>query len=162
MKIISAQQAFEYAKTNYPIFPSDWNISTHFTWNDVFKSELKTDGAPALEIFQNAVKMSVELEKIRIKIGKLMNVHCWFRSMAHNLRLKAQGYKPAMHSSHLYAMAVDYDIVGMTESAVRTILVEEVKKGNLKIRIEANTKGWVHNDVGNPYTKNYTWGIFNP
>lgn len=162
MAIITPEQAYEYAKTHYPIFPNDWDISTHFKWKDVFKNETKEDGLPELEIFKSAVKLSLELEKIRLAIGKPMNIHCWYRSAKHNIRLKAQGYKPAMHSSHLYGMAADYDVSGMTPSQVRALLSLWVKQKKIKVRIEANTDGWVHCDIGNPYTNNYTWGVFNP
>jgi uncharacterized protein YcbK (DUF882 family) len=160
--IITPEQAYEYAKTHYPLFPNDWFVSPHFKWNDVFKNETKQDGLPELKIFQVALKASIEFEKIRVLLGKGMNVHCWYRSMAHNLRLKAQGLKPAMHSAHLYGMALDYDVTGMTPSQVRALLTLWLKQGKIKVRVEANTDGWVHCDIGSVYLNNYTWGVFNP
>lgn len=162
MKIIKPEEAYAYALKNYPIFPPDWNISPHFTWNEVFVNELKIDGVPEFKIFQEATKLSIELEKIRNLLGKSMSVDCWFRSMAHNLRVKAQGYKPAMHSAHLYGMAVDFNVAGMTPSQVRALLALWVKQGKIHVRIEANTDGWVHSDIGSVYLNNYKWGIFSP
>lgn len=162
MKIITADQARQYAIVNFPSFPKDWYISPHFTWNEVFVNELRKYGVPSLAIFENAVKASKQFEKIRELLGLPMNVHCWFRSLLHNLALKEQGLNPAMHSSHLYGLALDYDVPGMTMTQVRGKLLEAVKKQQLKIRIEANTAQWVHCDIGNPYTNDYNWGIFNP
>lgn len=174
-KVISAADAYKYALAHYPIFPSNWNVSEHFTWNEVFKNEKHEYGVPALLIFQNAVKQAQQMEKVRAYLGsKSINVHCWFRSLAHNLELK-KAYEdavakhlpppngmPAMHSAHLYALATDFDVIGMNESDARAKEVEGVKQGKLQVRIEANTKGWVHNDSGNPYTNSYKWGIFTP
>lgn len=161
MKLISAQVAFLYAKQHYPVFPSDWFISPHFRWNDVFVYESKEDGIPPFQIFENAVKMANEEEKARVEIGKPFNVHCWYRSPKHKLRMIAQGYKPATHSAHDYAMAIDFDVIGMTPAAVRAKEVQLIKQGKLKVRIEANTLDWIHNDIGNVFTKDYKWGVFN-
>lgn len=158
-KIISAEQAFEYAKTHYPIFPSDWGVSEHFAWNDVFKSELKEDGLPPLTIYKNAQdKQAPRLEKIRKKRGKPMNVHCWYRSLLHNLRVKAQGYKPAMHSSHLYALATDWDESGVPPQTTKKEITPDANY--YQIRIEKATTTWVHTDAGNPYINDYKWGLF--
>lgn len=162
MKIISPEKACEYAKVNFPIFPDDWYISPHFKWNEVFVNEIRAYGVPPLEIFKNAVKASVEFEKVRVFLGKAMNIHCWYRSSLHNLSLVKQGYKPAMHSSHLYALAIDYHVIGMTPFQVRAKLVEGIKIEKFKIRIESNTLSWIHNDIGNPYIGDYRWGVFNP
>ena len=158
MKIIDYKKAFEYAKLNYPEFPSDWCITPHFTWNEAFKNETKEYGLPAIEIFRQLTLVFAKLEDIRVKLNKPINVHCAFRSRKHNEVLKKQGYNPAMHSSHLYGMAIDFDVQGMTMGAVRGFILKE----GLKVRIEANTPNWTHIDIGNPYTNNYKWGVFQP
>ena len=162
MTIVSAKKAYEYAKANFPVFPKSWYISNNFTWNEVFTNELKAYQIPPFEIFENAVHAAQEFQKVRDFLGLAMDVHCWFRSKAHNLLLKAQGYRPAMHSSHLWAFAIDFSVRGMPDDKVREKLMQGVKSGKLKIRIEAKTKGWVHADVGNPYLNDYRWGTFNP
>ena len=39
---------------------------------------------------------------------------------------------------------------------------KKILEMNLPVRVEANTNGWVHIDIGNSYIKNYTWGLFYP
>ena len=158
--IVTPEKAFEYAKAHYPIFPNDWDVSQHFTWNDVFKNEIKTYGCPPLNIFQVAAKSAIEFEKVRVYLEKPMNIHCWFRSMQHNLDIKIkQHLNPAMHSSHLYAMAMDFDVTGMTIEAAREKILEGITKGMFHLRVEPNTATWVHTDTGNPYINDYKWGL---
>jgi hypothetical protein len=160
MAIITPEKAFQYAKKNYPSFPNDWFISPHFLWSEVFENEIKSYGCPPLNIFQTSLKSATEFEKIRNYLGKPMNTHCWFRSMQHNLDIKIkQHLNPAMHSSHLYAMALDFDVTGMTIEEARTKILEGVKKGILRVRVEPRTATWIHCDIGNPYINDYKWGL---
>ncbi len=161
-KLINVDKAFAYAKLNYPLFPSDWYITDNFLWNEVFVNEKREYGVPSLETFYNINNSAKEFQKVRNYLKKVMNIHCWLRSKGHNKDLIRQGYKPALHSSHLYGMAIDFDVLGMTPSMVRAKLVEGVQKGILRIRIEANTPTWCHTDCGNKYSGNYKWGLFYP
>jgi len=174
MKIITPVEAHNYAVSHFPVFPEDWNITEHFSWNEVFKNELKEYGCPSLDIFNTLLKSFTEFEKARVYIGKPFSITNCFRSDAHNKlllkrytdakakKLPPPNDKPAMHSSHVYGMAIDFNVVGMTPAQVRAKLLEGVNKGKLHLRIEANRPTWSHIDTGNPFIKNYVWGMFNP
>jgi len=171
--IVTPEQAYKYALAKYPNFPSDWNITDSFTWNEAFLSETKI-GCPTLNMFKTILKSALEFQKARNYIGKPFTITNWFRSQAHNQRLldeynmclrkgiKCSHDKPAMHSAHTYGMAVDFNVSGMTPEQVRVKLLKGVKEGKLKLRIEAGRPAWTHIDIGQPYLNNYVWGLFQP
>lgn len=150
--IVSALDAYNYAYDHFPKFPSSWKISDNFTWNEVFTNETNIDGIPMLEVFENAVHLSKLLQTVRTKIGKPIVVHCWVRQIKHNKRAGST----AKRSPHINGRAVDFHINGMADSDVRKKILEM----KLPLRIEADTKGWVHIDAGNSYTSDYNWGVF--
>lgn len=157
--IVTPRKAKIYADHNFPSFPADWNISKHFTWNEVFINEKSAFGVPDIHIFENALKASIQFEKVRDLLNKPMVIHCWYRSYLHNQELKKQGLNPAMHSSHLYGMAIDYHVDGLAIDKIKSIIENNIPK-NLQIRLEKNTTTWVHNDIGNPYSNDYDWRVF--
>lgn len=150
--IVSALDAYNYAYDHFPKFPSSWKISDNFTWNEVFTNETNIDGIPMLEVFENAVQLAKQLQIVRTKIGKPIIPHCWVRQIKHNKRAGST----AKRSPHINGRAIDFHINGMAESDVRKKILEM----KLPLRIEADTKGWVHIDIGNSYTSNYNWGVF--
>lgn len=152
--IVSALDAYSYAYDCFPKFPWDWKVADNFTWKEVFANEILTDGTPILEVFENAVQLAKQLQIIRTKLGKPIHVHCWVRQVKHNKRAGSK----AKRSPHINGRAVDFHVEGMADSDVRKKILEM----NLPVRVEANTNGWVHIDIGNSYTKNYTWGLFYP
>ena len=151
-QFISPETAYTYCYDHGPLFPDNWYVTDNFSWNEVFKNEIKADGYPILEVFQNAASLAKVLQIARIKIGKPFNVHCWVRQIPHNKRAKST----ARLSAHINGRAVDFDITGLTSAQARTKLLAL----NLPIRIEDGTIGWVHVDTGNSYIKNYRWGLF--
>lgn len=151
-QIVSALDAYTYAYDNYPVFPDSWYVTENFSWNEVFVNELKTDGIPMLEVFQNAAKLARVLQEARTKIGKPFNIHCWVRQIPHNKRAGST----AKRSAHINGCAVDFDVTGMTPAEVRAKLLTL----DLPLRIEANTPTWIHVDTGNTYINAFTYGIF--
>ena len=95
--------------------------------------------------------MATQLQKIRDNIGLPIIIHCWVRQVPHNKRAGST----AKYSPHINGRAVDFHIQGMSETAVRTKLLSL----NLPIRIEANTKGWIHIDISN-YISPFKSGLF--
>lgn len=149
---VDAITAYLYAYDNGLAFPKDWKITNNFTWNEVFTNETSKDGYPILEVFQNAVELSIQLQKIRAKIGKPIIVHCWVRQIPHNKRAGST----AKRSPHINGRAVDFHIEGMTDKEVRNRILSI----GMPVRIEDNTSGWVHIDTGNPYINDFKWGLF--
>ena len=150
--IKTAKEAYEYCYQNGPIFPSDWSITQNFTWNEAFKNETKSDGIPIYEVFQNIEKLARVLQYARSKIGKAFIIHCWYRSIPHNIRAGST----ALYSPHLNGSAVDFHIRGESPEHSRAVLLTL----DLPLRIEDETKTWVHVDTGNTYTGNYRYGLF--
>lgn len=151
-QIVSPLNAYLHAYTSYPEFPDNWYVTENFKWKEVFVNEVKSDGVPMLEVFNNAYELAKVLQQARTKIGKAFNVHCWVRQIPHNTRAGST----AKRSAHINGRAVDFDVTGMTPAAVRAKLLTL----NLPIRIEANTATWIHIDIGNSYTNDYKYGIF--
>lgn len=151
MQIISANKAYEYAY-NYGIkFPTDWYITKNFTWNEVFKNENQYDGIPIFEVFKNATEIGCYLQKFREYIKKPINIHCWVRQIPHNKRAGST----AKYSAHINGRAVDFSISGLSDSDTRQAVIN----AKLPVRIEKNTKGWVHIDISN-YVTPFIIGLF--
>lgn len=132
--------------------PGSWLITANFRWREAFVNEVNADGYPSLEVFENVFETAKALQVARAKIGRPFNIHCWVRQIPHNKRAGST----ARRSPHINGRAVDFDVTGMTPAQVRAKLLTL----KLPIRIEANTKTWVHIDIGNSYTKDYKWGVF--
>lgn len=146
--------AYKYCYAYGPKFPDNWYITNNFSWNEAFKNELKTDGYPLLEVFENVFNMAVILQKARTRIRKPFNIHCWVRQIPHNKRAKST----ALLSPHINGRAVDFDITGLSCEQGR----EKLLGLKLPIRIEAGTPTWIHVDIGNSYIKtDPVWGLFN-
>lgn len=152
MPLVLPLNAYEYCYYNGPTFPKDWYVTQNFTWNEVFTGESSEYGYPLLEVFQNAQKLARVLQKARTQINKPFVIHCWYRSIPHNIKAKST----AIRSMHLNGSAVDFHIQGMTMKAAREALL----KLDLPLRIEDETTTWVHVDTGNTYTGAFKYGLF--
>ena len=151
MVIKSPKQAYEWAYVHGLTFPSSWYITPNFKWNEVFVNETASDGIPIYEVFQNAYKLGQHIQFVRQYLGKPVIVHSWVRQIPHNKRAGST----AKYSGHLNGLAVDFHIDGMTDEDVRNAIIEM----GIPVRIEANTKGWVHIDINN-YVARFTPGLF--
>lgn len=158
-----------YEKGNVTQIPDNWAITKNFKWNEAFKNELKSDGVPFFDLFNRIYFSALEFQKIRNYLKKPMNIHCWYRSVEHNVRAYVQsGYSKSVArtktrlSVHLYGCAIDFHVNGMSDTLVRQTLQKGIIEGAFKVRIEANTNGWVHVDTGCPFINNgYKYGLFN-
>ena len=157
-----------YEKGNTTSIPASWYITNNFTWAEAFKNEKPTDGVPFYDTFLRIYNASLEFQKIRDYIGKPMNVHCFYRSVEHNVRAYIQsGFNQKIArtktklSVHLYGQALDFHVNGMSDETVRQKILQGIKENKFKVRIEKATKGWVHIDIGNPFIKNgCNYGLF--
>lgn len=157
-----------YEKGNVTSIPSDWQITNNFKWKEAFINEQNTDGVPFYDTFLRIFNATKEFQKVRDYLGLGMNVHCFYRSIEHNVRAyiqsgfdKKTARTKTRLSVHLYGSALDFHVNGMTDSQVRNKILQGVKEGKFKVRIEANTNGWVHIDTGCPFISGgYNWGLF--
>lgn len=148
--IVKPKEAYLYAYNNGLNFPKDWNITKNFTWNEVFENELKTDGIPILEVFENALKIGQMIQLLRDELDVPILVHCWVRQIPHNKRVKG-----AKLSAHINGLAIDFHVVGVTCEQAR----KYIKAMRLPVRVEAETDTWVHIDLSN-YVENFKIGEF--
>ena len=126
----------------------DWtnpkeHITPHFTVRDATflhafnRLATTADGMDTAKLIVLCQKM----EQIRALLGYPINVHCMYRSPEYNLKIGA----PA-HDVHALSEACDFDCFPhLTIVQVQAIL--EPKLEELGIRMERNTKTWVHVDV---------------
>lgn len=157
-----------YEQGNTTSIPSNWYVTENFSWKEVFVNELPTDGVPFYDTFIRIFNACCEFQKVRNYLGKPMNIHCFYRSIEHNVRAYIQsGFdkKTARTKTrlgvHMYGTAIDFHVAGMLDEAVRKKILQGVKEGKFKVRIEANTIGWIHLDTGNPYVSGgYNYGLF--
>jgi len=95
---------------------------------------------------------------IRETTGRKMTINNYLwggefdeRGVRDNLAPIVKARKSPYWSSHVFAMAVDFDLKGMTAQEVRDWLVEHKAELPFKIRLEHKLKGkpikWVHLDV---------------
>lgn len=150
--IISPLQAYIHAYKNFPEFPDDWMITQNFSWKEAFTNERREDGVPILEIFKNVAKTAEMMQIIRGRLGKPIIVHCWVRQIPHNIRAGST----AARSPHINGRAVDFHVNGMSDK----VLQKKIYNMNLRVRIEKDTIGWTHIDIGNSYTNAMAWGYF--
>jgi uncharacterized protein YcbK (DUF882 family) len=120
----------------------DGNITTNFTWREVFGSIQPNEWKEVtLKMLQNAYLMALQMEKARAYWKRPMRVTSWLRVPSHNERI---GGHP--NSWHMTGLAVDWSFA---DGSLPT--VAEYKKyrifwnGGLGIN---RVKGFVHNDKG--------------
>ena len=157
-----------YEKGDVTSIPSTWYMTNNFKWQEAFVNEIIDDGVPFYDVFKRIYDSALEFQKIRDYLGKPMHIHCFYRSIEHNVRAYIQsGYTPKVARTktrlgcHLYGTAIDFHVTGMIDECVRVKLQQGIKEGKFKVRIEAGTIGWVHVDCGNPFISGgYNWGLF--
>lgn len=111
------------------------------------------------EVKKNLIQTFKWMDEIREWIGKPINVHLAFRSMAYHLdlykrinekRIK-EGKKPLsvpMNSGHLHGVAVDFSVQGLScDDVKRRILNEKIlEKYNLRMEDNGWGANWIHLD----------------
>lgn len=150
MALTNPKQAYLYAYDNGVKFPKDWYVTENFTWNEVFKNEVLSDGIPIFEVFDNAKKIADIIQELRDEIKQPIIIHCWVRQPKHNKRVKGSKL-----SAHLNGLAIDFHVNNLSCEQVRAI----IKSMRLPVRVEANTDTWVHIDLSS-YVENFREGMF--
>ena len=103
-------------------------ISPHLTWGEVFHNRTDARIAESLtvQICHNAYRMATMMEFIRSYLGgKAIRVTSWFRDPTSNREVGG-----ASRSWHLTGLAVDFQVSGMTNTQVQSLL-EPIWQGGL-------------------------------
>lgn len=142
--ILTPKEAYELIRQKQFKTVKESRISQHFTWGEVFANCDNGEIAsthPA--IFENALRQSVLMEKIRRLYGKPVIVHSWYRNKQHNERVGG-----AKESYHLKGLATDFHIQGY-ESAVGNRQVQIILDESMFMQragLEFTGGEWTHVD----------------
>ena len=141
-KPLTAGSAFSLIKTKEYEQLVHRNITTNFTWREVFVGIRPNEWQEVtLKMLQNVYLMALQMEKARAYWKRPMRITSWLRVPSHNARIGG-----AENSWHMTGLAVDWQF---TDGSIPT--VAEYKKyriwwvGGLGIN---RAKGFVHNDKG--------------
>ncbi len=89
------------------------------------------------EIEANLGQLAIALEGVRVKLGnRVIHINSGFRTVAHNLAVGG-----VEHSQHLYGLAADIEVEGLTPQQVQKIM--EDWPGGLEY-----APTWTHLDLG--------------
>jgi len=108
------------------VFDVNEKLSPHFTLREFLK-----DGNPeglTVEIVANLKSLAIHLEDVRKLLGnRPLRITSGFRSIQEHLRIYAamgitDKRRIPMKSYHLYGMAADFMVIGMSSAAARRIL----------------------------------------
>jgi hypothetical protein len=142
---ITPQEAYNLFRKNQEKDARGALISTNFTWGDVFIGTLIYEIKDcALYIFDNALKQSMTMEKVREHFGnKRVYVHSWYRSIRQNNEVHG-----ATHSEHLVGLATDFHIEGMETLSGNRIVQMELDKAPFmqNCGLEFTGGNWTHVD----------------
>lgn len=132
--------------------PTD-KVSNHFTvkeclwlpkWN---RMTTEADGLTET-VKINLVTLCYKLDAVRDYFGASVNVHCTFRPELYNALVKG-----AKNSAHLFGMAMDFDVSGLSCKDAQNKILLDKKLEEWEMRMEDNTKGntvpptWIHLDL---------------
>lgn len=127
-------------------------VSKYFTLKEAIwlpKLNRAADASDGLTeaIVDNIKQIAVVLDVIREFFGKPIVVHCWFRPEAYNALVNG-----AKKSMHLSALAVDFEIKGISCDDAKKMLIDGNKLEELNLRMEDNGigSGWIHLDIRAP------------
>ena len=85
------------------------NITTNFTWREVFGSIQPNEWKEVTRaMLENALRMALYLEKLRTYFGKPIAITSWLRVPSHNKRIGG-----ASKSMHLTGLAEDFNVKGV-------------------------------------------------
>lgn len=138
------KQIYDLVQSGWHGNLSEYPISEHFTWGEVFTNCSRSDIQQcARSNFDNALKQAQLMEEIRAFLKVPIIVHCWYRSESHNERVGG-----APHSYHKKALATDWHALGY-ESAARNLEIQK-RLDNApfmqKAGLEFTGGTWTHSD----------------
>lgn len=93
------------------------HLSPHFTLEELTITSTGIDNTPSASIITNLTLLATTLEAIRTLLGKPIQVTSAYRSTRVNNAVRGAG-----NSSHLYGLAADIKVVGMTPIEVCTAI----------------------------------------
>ena len=128
------------------------NITTNFTWREVFVGIQPNEWKEVTRaMLENALRLALYLEKLRTYFGKPIAITSWLRVPSHNARVGGKPKtKDSKGSTHLYGLAVDFNVKGVPFDRNQMARLNEFHTGGLA-RADYNKDGWadfVHIDLG--------------
>jgi hypothetical protein len=130
--------------------PSQFNgPSPNFTWAEVACRD-KARTLPTGVELDNVRHAAAMMEEIRAYLGnKPITVNSWYRTPAYNKQVGgAPKTKKSPGSMHMYGLAVDFTVEGLTPTQVFAKLKKARDSGKIKIGGLGKYPRWVHADLG--------------
>jgi hypothetical protein len=149
--LLTPQQAYELAqKHDFKALESS-NISPHFSWGEVFTNCADQEIVECpLAYYDNALKQSALMERVRALFARPIIVHAWYRGPQHNRRVGG-----APKSQHLLAAATDFHVLGLEgiegNREVQRLLDREPWMNTFGM--EYTNGGWTHLDSGRGFSR---------
>ena len=128
--------------------PIDNLSSVHFSWQEALW--LPTYGRMATEAdgLDDTVRTQLnilftQMDKVRDYFNSPINVHVAYRPTAYNALIGG-----AVDSAHIYGMACDFDIKGISCDDARDKIIVDNKLEEWSMRMEKRPgSGWIHLDI---------------
>lgn len=140
----------EILEMGVPGRPSQFNgPSPNFTWAEVACRD-KARTLPTGVELDNVRHAAAMMEEIRAYLGnKPITVNSWYRTPAYNKQVGgAPKTKKSPGSMHMYGLAVDFTVAGMTPKQVQSSLRKAVAAGKLHIGGLGSYEKFSHADLG--------------
>lgn len=158
-KPLTAGSAFSLIKTKEYGELLKQPISEHFSWGEVFTGIRPNEWKEVTRaMLENALRLALYLEKLRTYFGKPIAITSWLRVPSHNARVGGKPKtKDSKGSTHLYGLAVDFNVKGVPFDRNQMARLNEFHVGGLA-RADYNKDGWadfVHIDLGDERTWTY-------
>jgi len=128
------------------------SISKYFTWKEAlwlpqWKREANASDGLNDEIRSNLEHLFNLMDLVREHFNAPIVVHVAHRPAEYNKLVKG-----AKNSAHLYGMAVDFHVKGLTCEAVRKTLIPKLEELGMRME-DLPGSNWVHLDTRAPATK---------
>jgi uncharacterized protein YcbK (DUF882 family) len=90
----------------------------------------------------NIIELIKNLQVLRDEVNRPISITSGYRSPEHNAKVKG-----AKNSQHIYGLAVDLKVQGMTPKEVVPIIEKLIKDGKMKQGGIGIYPSWVHYDI---------------
>lgn len=125
-------------------------LSDHFSLEELTVTNTNYPNTPDAESLENLKLLCTVLERIRTLLEKPLTVSSGYRSTAVNKAVRG-----AMSSSHLYGLAADIKVMGMTPYQVCLALKDSnISLDQLIYENLGGNGGWTHVGIKNPLSQN--------
>jgi uncharacterized protein YcbK (DUF882 family) len=157
--LLTVASAFSLIKSKDYDLLVNRHITTNFKWGEVFVGIRPNEWQEVTKaMLENAFSLALYLEKLRTYFGKPIVITSWLRVPSHNARVGGKPKtKDSKGSTHLYGLAVDFNVKGVPFDKNQMARLNEFHVGGLA-RADYNKDGWadfVHVDLGDERTWTY-------